>query len=86
MEKKNYRQLLSQKQYLKLLLADTVNRFGDAIDVIAYSWVMYEITGSESLMALVVGLNFVPTVFLTPIAGAMVDRMSKKRVMAASAF
>lgn len=84
MEKKNYRQLLSQKWYLKLLLADTVNRFGDAIDVIAYSWVMYEITGSESLMALVVGLNFVPTVFLTPIAGAMVDRMSKKRVMAAA--
>lgn len=82
MEKKEYRQLLSQRQYIRLLLADTINRFGDSIDVIAYSWIMYEITGSASLMALVVGLNFVPTVFLTPFAGAFVDRISKKRVMA----
>jgi len=81
-EKKKYRQLLSQRQYIRLLLADTINRFGDSIDVIAYSWIMYEITGSASLMALVVGLNFVPTVFLTPFAGAFVDRISKKRVMA----
>ena len=82
MEKKEYRQLLSQRQYIRLLLADTINRFGDSMDVIAYSWIMYEITGSASLMALVVGLNFVPTVFLTPFAGAFVDRISKKRVMA----
>ena len=78
MEKKEYRQLLSQRQYIQLLLADTINRFGDSIDVIAYSWIMYEITGSALLMALVVGLNFVPTVFLTPFAGAFVDRISKK--------
>lgn len=73
---------MSQRQYIRLLLADTINRFGDSIDVIAYSWIMYEIAGSASLMALVVGLNFVPTVFLTPFAGAFVDRISKKRVMA----
>lgn len=81
MEHQKYRQLLSQRQYLKLLLADCINRFGDGIDTIAYSWIMYEITGSESLMALVVGMNFVPTIFLTPFAGAIVDRISKKRVM-----
>lgn len=81
MDHQKYRQLLSQRQYLKLLLADCINRFGDGIDTIAYSWIMYEITGSESLMALVVGMNFVPTIFLTPFAGAIVDRISKKRVM-----
>lgn len=81
MDHQKYRQLLSQRQYLKLLFADCINRFGDGIDTIAYSWIMYEITGSESLMALVVGMNFVPTIFLTPFAGAIVDRISKKRVM-----
>ncbi len=81
MDHQKYRLLLSQKQYLKLLLADCINRFGDGIDTIAYSWIMYEITGSESLMALVVGMNFVPTIFLTPFAGAIVDRISKKCVM-----
>lgn len=81
MEQKNYRALLSQKQYLKLLLADLVNRFGDSLDTIAYSWIMYEVTGSASLMALVIGLNFLPTVILMPLAGAVVDRLNKKRVM-----
>ncbi|MCM1047936.1 MAG: MFS transporter [Clostridiales bacterium] len=81
MEKRNYRILLTQKQYLKLLLANAVSRFGDSLDVIAYSWIMYEITGSESLMALIMGLNYVPTVFLQPFAGALADRMKKKKLM-----
>ena len=57
MEQKNYRVLLSEKQFLKLILANVVGRFGDSLDVIAYTWIMYEVTGSESLMALIMGLN-----------------------------
>lgn len=81
MEQKNYRVLLTQKQYVKLLLADLVSRFGDSLDAIAYSWIMYEITGSESLMAFILGLNYVPTVLLQPFAGALVDRINKKVLM-----
>ncbi|MCM1236023.1 MAG: MFS transporter [Ruminococcus flavefaciens] len=81
MEQKNYRVLLSQKQYMKLLSANLVSRFGDSLDVIAYSWVVYEITGNESLMALILGLNYIPTVLLQPFAGVIVDRMKKKRIM-----
>ena len=77
-EQRNYRVLLSQKQFLKLMLASLVSRFGDSLDVIAYTWIMYEVTGSESLMALIMGLNYVPTVLLQPCAGALVDRMKKK--------
>ncbi len=81
MEQRKYRVLLSQKQFLKLMLANLVSRFGDSLDVIAYSWIMYEVTGSESLMAVIVGLNYVPTVLLQPFAGALVDRMKKKWLM-----
>ena len=42
---------------------------------------MYEVTGSASLMALAVGLNDLPTVFLMSLTGAIVDRMNKKRVL-----
>ena len=80
-EQRNYRVLLSQKQFLKLMLANLVSRFGDSLDVIAYTWIMYEVTGSESLMALIMGLNYVPTVLLQPFAGALVDRMKKKGLM-----
>lgn len=81
MEQRKYRVLLSQRQFLKMMLANLVSRFGDSLDVIAYSWIMYEVTGSESLMAVIVGLNYVPTVLLQPFAGALVDRMKKKWLM-----
>lgn len=84
MEKKNYKALFSQKQFLKLLFADLISRFGDSLDAIAYSWIMYEITGSESLMALILGLNYVPTVLLQPFSGALVDRINKKALMVAT--
>lgn len=82
MEQKKYRALLSQKQYLKLLFADLTSRFGDSLDAVAYSWIMYEVTGSESLMALILGLNYIPTVLLQPFSGALVDRINKKALMA----
>ena len=86
MEHKKYRVLRTQKQYLKLLLADLISRFGDSLDVIAYSWIMYEITGSESLMALIVGLNYIPTVLLQPFTGALVDKIKKKKLMVITDF
>jgi len=76
-----YRPLKTQKQYLKLIAANVINRFGDSIDAIAFSLAMYAITGSAALMALIIGLNYIPTILLQPIAGAIVDRIHKKRVM-----
>lgn len=81
MNNNKYKVLLGQKKYIRLLLADLVSRFGDSIDAIAYSWIMYEITQSESLMALIIGLNYVPTVIFQPFLGVLVDRMRKKKIM-----
>ena len=39
MEKKNYKELLNYKQFMKLLVANNINRFGDALDMIVYSWI-----------------------------------------------
>ena len=80
-EVRNYRILLRQPRFLLLLAADIVNRFGDSLDAVAYSWIMYEITGSEALMAVILGVNYIPTVLLQPIAGALIDRLRKKNVM-----
>lgn len=81
MGKSKYRDLKSQPQFLKMLIANIVSRFGDSLDTIAYSWIMYEVTGSEVLMALIVGLNYLPTVLLMPFIGAWVDRKPKKNIM-----
>ncbi len=77
----SYRLLKTQKEYLKLIAANVINRFGDSIDGIAIAWLMYEITHSASLMALILGLNYVPTILLQPFTGAMVEHLSKKRIM-----
>ena len=80
-ESKNYKVLLGQPKFLMLLAADIVNRFGDSLDAVAYSWIMYEITGNEALMAVILGINYIPTVILQPIAGTLIDRLKKKNVM-----
>lgn len=77
----SYKPLKTQKEYLKLIAANVINRFGDSIDGIAIAWLMYQITHSASMMALILGLNYVPTILLQPFTGAMVEHLSKKRVM-----
>ena len=77
----SYRPLFRQREYIKLVAANVINRFGDSIDAIAFSWMMYEITQSAALMALILGLNYLPTVLLQPFTGALVERLSKKRIM-----
>ena len=84
MDKHKYRELKTQKQFLKLFFADIISRFGDSLDTIAYSWIIYEITGSSALMALIVGLNYIPTVIIMPFAGTIVDILPKKIVMCIS--
>lgn len=78
-----YRDVLKLPNYRRLLLANAVNRFGDSIDMLAFSWLVYAITGSASWSALVATFNILPTVLLQPLAGPLVDRMDKKRVMVA---
>lgn len=79
--KTGYKDLLKQKDYLKLISANIVNRFGDSIDAIAYEWLVYLLTGSASWAALIFGINKIPTIFLQPIAGAAIEKMNKKNVM-----
>ncbi len=82
MEKKQrkYKELLKEKNYMKYLIGDTVSRFGDSIDAIAFSLLIYKITGSVELMALLVAINYIPSVILQPFTGVLVDYYSKKRI------
>ena len=76
-----YKGVFTQKQYLKLIGANVVNRFGDSIDAIVFSWMAYQITGSATWMAIVFAFNSLPSIVLMPFAGAWVETMNKKKVM-----
>ncbi|CAG9702356.1 hypothetical protein [Clostridium neonatale] len=55
----NFRILLSEKQYIKDLLANII-RFGDGIDTLAFALLVYEITGSKALLAITFGISGIP--------------------------
>ncbi|WP_017413948.1 MFS transporter [Clostridium tunisiense] len=77
-----YKSLLSEKAYLMNLTANLISRFGDSIDSIAYGWMIYELTGSKALLAVLFGINAIPNIIFQPIAGVFVDYFKKKRIIA----
>ncbi|TDW24924.1 transmembrane secretion effector [Breznakia blatticola] len=70
-----------QPRYVRYMSANLINRFGDAVDSLATVWLTYEVTGSASMSALAYACNMLPTVILTPLLGAYVEKLNKKKVM-----
>lgn len=72
--------LLQYPDFIKVWFGRTISRFGDALDGIAFMWLMYKLTGSTILMGTVMAVSAVPSMFGMA-AGVLVDRMDKKKVM-----
>lgn len=79
--KQEYRALYKHQNFMKLLLANFINRMGDSIDMIAFSWLVYSLTGSAAWSAVILGVNMIPNVILQPIAGAFVEQRKKRDIM-----
>lgn len=75
------RRVFQNRNYILLVLANIVNRFGDSVDSIVFTWLTYSLTGSAAFSALVYAANKLPTVFLQPVAGVLLERRKKKNVM-----
>ena len=76
-----YKDIFRQKEYMKMIIAALINRFGDSVDAIASTWIVYEITGSAAWSAIIFGINKVPSILVTPFAGAWVEGRNKKSIM-----
>ncbi|MBR6397062.1 MAG: MFS transporter, partial [Lachnospiraceae bacterium] len=79
-----YKDVLKNREYRKLLLSTVINRFGDSIDAIAFTWLVYQITKSASWAALIYGLNVLPNIVVQPFIGPAVEKMNKKKVIVVS--
>ncbi len=73
--------LLKNHAYLKLFLASAISRFGDSIDMIAYGFMVYELTGSKLLLATTYIVNVIPNIIFSSFSGTLVDFFSKKKIM-----
>lgn len=76
-----YKTLSSQKEFLKMILANVINRFGDSIDAIAFTWLVYQITQDAAWSAIIFGVNMLPTILLQPLAGPLVECIRKQKIM-----
>ncbi|BES65690.1 MFS transporter [Gottschalkiaceae bacterium SANA] len=73
--------LLRNKNIRKLILSASVSRFGDSVETISFSWLVYQLTGSLSLMGLVFAINFIPNILFAPFAGVYADRHNRKKIV-----
>lgn len=77
-----YTQVLkTEKQFRYVILANIISRFGDSIDAIAYSWMAYMLTGSKAWLAVILGVNMIPTVIFQPLGGALTEYFDKKKII-----
>ena len=73
--------LLFNGRFLLLWLGQAISQIGDGLNRVALLWFVYLLTGSASKMAIIGVLQAIPAIALGLIAGAYLDRHSKKRTM-----
>jgi MFS transporter, DHA3 family, macrolide efflux protein len=77
-KKTGIRSLLCSKEYVLLLIANFISRFGDSLDSIAYGWMVYELTGSKLLLGSLFAVNAIPNIVMGPFCGVLADRLNKR--------
>jgi DHA3 family macrolide efflux protein-like MFS transporter len=80
-KKPGLRELRMNKPFMLLLTAKLISRFGDSIDSIAYSWMVYLLTGSKVLMGTLFAINFVPGILFSLFTGVFVDRWNPRIII-----
>ncbi len=73
--------LMGQQQYRRLWTARTISQWGDAFNTVALVLLVYSLTGSGLGVSGVVIAEIVPVLLLAPLAGALVDRLPRVKVM-----
>lgn len=76
--KQGYLQILKLRNYRIVLTANFINRLGDSIDMIAFTWLTFSMTQSASWSAVMFAVNQLPAVLFMPLSGAFIEGLNKK--------
>ena len=76
-----YRSLFAIRGYPALLAAQAVSRLGDSIHYIALVALIFSLTNSGLSVSIAVVFEALPVILFAAVAGALVDRLPKRRVM-----
>ena len=78
------RRLLAEPNLRRLWTAQAWSAAGEALAQIAMPLLVYELSGSARLVGLVALALVIPRVLLAPVAGLLVDRLDRRRLMIAA--
>ena len=73
--------LFGSPSFFRLWVAQVVSAIGDWLGFVAIVAVATRISGSAGAISLVMSARLVPGFFLAPVAGVLVDRYDRKRIM-----
>jgi len=76
--------VLAKTGYRRLFAAQTISRWGDTVNTVALVVLVFRLTGSGLGVSGVVIAEILPVLLLAPVAGAIVDRLPRVRVMVAA--
>jgi len=77
---------LRHRNYRLFFSGQSVSLVGTWITRIATSWLVYRLTGSALLLGIVGFCGQIPTLLLSPIAGVLVDRHDRHRILVITQF
>ncbi|MCX2726710.1 MFS transporter [Thermomicrobium sp. 4228-Ro] len=76
--------LVGNRRFAALWISDLVATIGDRVHRVALAALVYELTGSMTVAGLAFLASGLPDLVLGPLAGVVVDRVDRRRVMIAS--
>lgn len=72
---------LGQRNFRHYFYGQICSVFGSAIQTVALSWLVYRLTNSPVLLGLTVFLSQAPQLFISPLAGIIIDRLDRKKIL-----
>lgn len=75
------KKFLSNKPALLLWGARSFSRFGDALEMLAMLYLVYDLTGSGLAMGSLMLFSVLPNAIISPLAGVISDKYNKNKIM-----
>ena len=79
-----YKPGLMHWSFIGFTAGATVSNIGGMVQRVVVTWVVWEMTRSSFWVGVIAVCEFAPNFFLTPFAGAALDRLSMRKVLAAT--
>ena len=73
--------ILRYREYRLLCYGQTASSMGGWMDEVTRGWLVYELTDSVMQLGLVRGVQAIPFLLLSPVAGSYVDRHSRRKIL-----